>query len=53
MKEIIFKNWKTSLIGTTIVAGLAYSGFTNGFTISEALAGLIAVGFLSSKDKVK
>ena len=50
MKEIV-KNWKTSLIGAVIIAGLAYTGFTDGFSVSEALAGLIAVGFLKAKDK--
>ena len=53
MKEIIFKNWKTSLLGLVIICGLFYSGITSGFTISETLAGLIAIGFLGSKDKVK
>lgn len=50
MKEII-KNWKTSLIGIIIIFGLAYTGFSDGFTITEALAGLIAIGFLKAKDK--
>jgi len=50
MKEII-RNWKTSLIGLVIITGLAYSGLSNGFTISEAIAGLIAIGFLRAKDK--
>ena len=50
LKEAI-TNWKTSLIGLIIIGGLAYTGFTDGFTISEALAGLIAGGFLKAKDK--
>jgi hypothetical protein len=50
LKETV-KNWKTSLIGVVIICGLAYSGFKYGFEISEALAGLIALGFLKAKDK--
>jgi hypothetical protein len=51
MKEII-NNWKTSLIGVVIIAGLAYTGFTDGFSVSEAIAGLFALGFLKAKDNI-
>lgn len=47
----IITSWKTSLIGLIILCGLAYTGFTEGFTISEAIAGLIALGFIVKKDK--
>ncbi len=50
MKEII-RNWKTSLIGIIIIGGLAFTGIKDGFTIAEAVAGLIAAGFLKAKDK--
>lgn len=50
MKEIL-KNWKTSLVGIIIILGLAYTGFSDGFTITEAVAGLVAIGFLRAKDK--
>jgi hypothetical protein len=50
MKQII-ENWKTSLIGAVIIAGLTYTGLTDGFSVSEAISGLIAVGFLKAKDK--
>jgi hypothetical protein len=49
--KVIIKNWKTSLIGVVIIVGLAYTGLTDGFTVSEAIAGLIAIGFLKAKDK--
>jgi len=50
MKEII-KNWKTSLIGVIILGGLCFKAFTVGFSISDALLGLISAGFIVAKDK--
>lgn len=47
----IFKSWKTSLVGLIILCGLAYKAFTVGFSISDAVFGLIAAGFLKAKDK--
>ena len=52
MKNIV-KNWKTSIVGIIILAGLLFKAFTVGFSISDALFGLIAAGFLQAKDKVK
>jgi hypothetical protein len=49
MKNIL-TNWKTTLIGLIIAGGLAYKAFTTGFSIEDAVFGLIAVGFLTSKD---
>lgn len=52
MKNII-KSWKSSLVGLVILCGLGYKAFTVGFSISDALVGLIAAGFIAKKDKVK
>lgn len=49
MKNIL-TNWKTSLIGLIIVGGLAYKGFTVGFSIVDALLGFGAIGFFTGKD---
>jgi len=47
----IKEGWKTTLIGLIIIGGLAYEGFTDGFSITEAVAGLIAIGFIVAPDK--
>ena len=49
MKNIL-TNWKTTLIGLVILGGLAYKAFTTGFTISDAVFGFMAVGFIIAKD---
>ena len=49
----ILKSWKTSLTGLVIIGGLAYKAFTVGFDIEDAVFGLIAAGFLASKDANK
>jgi len=49
--ERVFKNWKTSLIGVIILSGLCFKAFTVGFSISDALLGLISAGFIVAKDK--
>ena len=49
--ERVFKNWKTTLIGTIILSGLVFKAFTVGFSISDALLGLISAGFIVAKDK--
>jgi len=49
--ERVFKNWKTSLIGVIILGGLCFKAFTVGFSISDALLGLISAGFIVAKDK--
>lgn len=46
----IFTNWKTTLIGVVILAGLAYKAFTTGFSITDAVFGFIAIGFITAKD---
>ena len=51
--ERVFKNWKTSLIGAIILGGLCFKAFTVGFSISDALLGLISAGFIVAKDKKK
>ena len=47
------KSWKTTLIGLIIAFGLAYKGYMDGFTITEAIAGLISIGFIFAKDSDK
>ena len=47
----ITKSWKTTLFGLVILAGLCYKAFTVGFSISDSVIGLVAAGFLVSKDK--
>jgi len=49
--ERVLKNWKTSLIGVIILGGLCFKAFTVGFSISDALLGLISAGFIVAKDK--
>ena len=49
MKNIL-TNWKTTIIGIVILAGLAYKAFTTGFTIADAVFGFIAIGFITAKD---
>ena len=44
------KSWQTTLIGVVILGGLAYKGFTVGFTVQDAVFGLVAIGFIRSKD---
>jgi len=51
MIKNIFTSWKTSLVGLVIICGLGYKAFTVGFSISDALLGLVAAGFLKAKDK--
>ncbi len=46
----IFTNWKTTLIGVVILGGLAYKAFTTGFSITDAVFGFIAIGFITAKD---
>lgn len=46
----IFTNWKTTLIGVVILGGLGYKAFTTGFTITDAVFGFIAIGFITAKD---
>ena len=50
MKNIL-KSWKTTLIGLVIIAGLSVKAFTAGFSISDSVFGLIAVGFIVKKEK--
>jgi len=45
------KSWKTTLFGLVILSGLCYKAFTVGFSISDAVVGLIAAGFIVAKDK--
>jgi len=47
----ITKEWKTTLFGLVILGGLTYKAFTVGFSISDAVTGAIAAGFLVAKDK--
>ena len=49
MKNIL-KSWKSTLVGLIIVAGLTYKAFTTGFTITDSLSALIAIGFMVVKD---
>jgi hypothetical protein len=49
MKKIL-KNWKTSLVGIIIILGLSVKAFSVGFSISDAVFGLISAGFLAAKD---
>ena len=51
IKFCVLNNWKTSIVGLIILGGLSYKAFTVGFSISDALFGLIAAGFLQAKDK--
>ncbi len=46
----IFTNWKTTIIGVVILGGLAYKAFTTGFSITDAVFGFIAIGFITAKD---
>ena len=46
----VLTNWKTTLVGIVIIGGLAYKAFTVGFAIEEVIMGLVAIGFLASKD---
>jgi len=52
MKEAL-KNWKTTSIGVIILAGLAYTAFTKGFEITDAVSGFVALGFIMAKDPKK
>jgi len=52
MKRVV-ENWKTSLVGLVIICGLGFKAFTVGFSISDAILGLISAGFLVAKDKKK
>ncbi|MCP4355268.1 MAG: hypothetical protein GY793_06475 [Proteobacteria bacterium] len=49
----ILKSWQTSLTGLVIIGGLAYKAFTVGFSIDDAVFGLIAIGFIVGKDANK
>ncbi len=49
MKNIL-KSKLTTIIGVIILVGMAYKAVTEGFYISEALGGLVAIGFILSKD---
>lgn len=49
----ILKNWKTSAIAFIIIIGLGVEAYRNGFSIQDAIYGLIAVGFLAAKDSDK
>lgn len=53
MKNIV-KSWKTTLIGTVAVAGLAYNAYLNGgFGVDEFLMLVIGIGFVFTKDADK
>ena len=47
------KNWKTSLVGLVILGGLVHTAITDGFGITEAISGLVAIGLLLAKDHDK
>ena len=51
MKNVL-TNWKTTLIGLIVMAGLAYSifGLGNAISLESAISLLIAIGFFASKD---
>lgn len=51
MKNIL-TNWKTTVIGLIVIAGLAYSifGLGNAISLESAISLLIAIGFFASKD---
>jgi hypothetical protein len=51
MKELVLKNWKTSLIGLVIIAGMLFKAFTVGFSIQDSIFGFVSIGFIFSKDK--
>jgi len=44
-------SWKSTLIGVVIISGLGYKAFTTGFSISDSIFGLIALGFIVKKEK--
>jgi len=49
MKNIL-KSKITTIVGLVILVGMAYTAVTKGFSISEAISGLVALGFIFSKD---
>ena len=49
----ILKSWKTTTIAIIIICGLAVYGYTNGFSVQDAIYGLIALGFLVAEDSDK
>ena len=49
MKNILKSNL-TTIIGVIILVGMSYKAVTEGFTISEAMSGLIAIGLILAKD---
>ena len=49
----ILKSWKTTLVGLIILCGLAYKAFTVGFSVQDAVFGLLAAGFILTKDSDK
>jgi hypothetical protein len=51
MKELVLKNWKTSLIGLIIICGMLFKAFTVGFSIQDSIFGFVSIGFIFSKDK--
>jgi hypothetical protein len=51
--KAILKNWKTSAIALIIIVGLSVQAWENGITVQNAIFGLIAIGFLATKDADK